>query len=176
MGGELPDTVRVGKIVKPHGLRGDLVVEASTDVAERFAPGSMLTLAGPRERRLEVARCRVHKGLLLVAFAGLESRDDVEGLRGLELVVARQDVPAAPPGSYYYFELVGCACRDESAGDLGRVVDVVEDGGGLILEIERGSRKLLVPFVNAYLVEVDVAGRRIALDLPPGLIETCEST
>jgi 16S rRNA processing protein RimM len=70
---------------------------------------------------------------------------------------------------------VGCRCRDGRYGELGRVAEVVEDGGGLLLEIESPGRHLLVPFVRAFLKSVDVTAGEIELDLPEGLIEACES-
>jgi len=84
-------------------------------------------------------------------------------------------VTPAPAGSYYYFELAGCLCRDTNHGELGRVCEVIEDGGGLLLEVRAGERLLLVPFVEEYVAAVDVAGRRIDLQLPNGLLETCTS-
>jgi 16S rRNA processing protein RimM len=106
----------------------------------------------------------------------MPDRTSVEGLRGLELTVERADVPEAPAGSFYHFELLDCACHDRAVGELGTVRAIHEDGGGLLLEIERGDRRVLVPFVDAFLVRVDVAARRIDLDLPPGLVDVCAST
>ncbi|HSM52451.1 MAG TPA: ribosome maturation factor RimM, partial [Thermoanaerobaculia bacterium] len=112
---------------------------------------------------------------LLVELAGLTDRDAAEELRGCWLEVPAAAVPPAPEGSFYFFELVGCRCHDRLAGDLGEVVDLLEDGGGLLLLLERPGARLLVPFVERFLLRVDPAGRRIELDLPPGLVETCTS-
>jgi 16S rRNA processing protein RimM len=174
-GQALPDTVVVGRVVRPHGLAGEVVVVVESDVEERFAPGASVRL-GARGRLLEVATARPFGDRLLVRFAGLEDRDAVEGLRGVELTVARAAVPAAPAGSFYRFELLDCSCRDAREGELGRVIAIHEDGGGLLLEIASAERKVLVPFVDAFIVEVDVAARRIELDLPPGVVDACAST
>lgn len=90
------------------------------------------------------------------------------------LEVPRSEVPEAPAGTYYHWQLLGCRCRAGSE-DLGTVVEVVEDGGGLLLICESEGRKVPVPFVAEFLREVDVAGGRIELDLPPGLLEACAS-
>jgi 16S rRNA processing protein RimM len=88
--------------------------------------------------------------------------------------VPRSEVPPAPPGTYYQYELLGCLCSNE--GELlGRVVEVVEDGGGLMLIVAGEGRRVPVPFVQAFLREVDVAAGRIDLALPPGFLEACES-
>ena len=172
---DLPEVVVVGRAVRPHGLAGDVVVEVESDVAERFAPGSEVRL-GAQGRFLEIVASRPFGDRLLVRFAGFEDRTSVERLRGLELTVPLDAVPAAPPGSFYHFELIDCVCSDAREGELGRVRAIHEDGGGVLLEVEREARKVLVPFVEPFIVRVDVAARRIELDLPPGLVDVCAST
>jgi 16S rRNA processing protein RimM len=177
---DLPETVAVGRVLRPHGVRGEVVVEKLSDVPGRFKKGSRLT--GVREgeppRQLTVAAGRPHKSGAVVRFEGCEDRDRAEELRGLDLEVPRAEVPKAPRGTYYQFELLGCSCRNRGE-ELGRVVEVVEDGGGVMLIVEglvEGERRRVpVPFVKAFLRKVDVAAGRIDLALPPGLLETCAS-
>jgi 16S rRNA processing protein RimM len=169
--------VVVGRVLRPHGVRGALLVEPLSDNPRRFAPGSRLTARreGAPGSAVEVAGARPHGRALLVELAGLADRDAAEELRGCWLEVPAAAVPPAPEGSFYFFELVGCRCHDRLAGDLGEVVDLLEDGGGLLLLLERPGARLLVPFVERFLLRVDRAGRRIELELPPGLVETCTS-
>ena len=171
----LPDIVVVGRVSRPHGLRGEVVVEPESDVEERFEPGSTMRL-GRGGRRVEVADSRPFGDRLLVRFAGFEDRTAVEAIRGLELTIERGQVPRAPAGSFYHFELLDCACHDATLGELGTVRALHEDGGGLLLEVEQGERRVLVPFVDAFVIRIDVPGRRIDLDLPPGLVDVCAST
>ena len=171
----LPDSVLVGRVVRPHGLSGEVVVVPATDVEGRFAPGSTLQL-GARGRAVEVLEARPFGDRMLVRFTGVEDRTAAEALRGAELTVSRSEVPEAPAGSFYHFELIDCSCHDAREGDLGRVVAIQEDGGGYLLEVEGDAGRLLVPFVEVFVVRVDVAGRRIELDLPPGLVDLCAST
>lgn len=169
-------TVVVGRVLRPHGVKGESVVEVETDRDDRFATGAELVCElATGARGLVVESSRPHKGRLLVRFTGVSDRDLAEELRGGVLCVSRDSVEAAPEGAYYYFELVGCQVVDATAGVLGAVTDVIEDGGGLLLEVG-GDAGVLVPFVHAYLTRVDVAARRIDVRLPPGLIETCGST
>jgi 16S rRNA processing protein RimM len=88
--------------------------------------------------------------------------------------VPRSEVPEPEPGTYYHWQLLGCRCR-AGEEDLGTVVELLEDGGGLILICEGEGRRVPVPFVGRFLREVDVAEGRIELDLPPGLLEACAS-
>jgi 16S rRNA processing protein RimM len=173
-----PEQVLVGTVLRPHGVRGAVVVEVSSDVPDRFAPGSELT-ATPRAgavRSLVVETGAPHGRSFRVRFEGVATREQAEQLRGASLTVPGAAVPEAPGGSYYVFELAGCHCFDRRAGELGTVADVVADGGGWLVVVERpdGSR-LPLPFVERYVVTVDRGRSRIEWDLPEGLIETCAS-
>lgn len=187
--GDLPQAVLVGTILRPHGIKGEVTVALWSDYDRRFAPGVELQATAPappsrpptpgrpaatiRQRLLRVERATPHKGGLRVAFAGIADREAAESLRGLELWVPLSEVPAPPAGAYYVFELIGCRCFDERDGDIGIVVDVQEDGGGTLLEVEKDGRRVALPFVEAFLVRVDRAARRIDLRLPEGLLPTC---
>jgi 16S rRNA processing protein RimM len=177
---DLPARVTVGRVLRPHGVQGDVVVEVLSDVPGRLDPGSRLiaTRGKEPERTLTVASSQAHKTGARVRFQGVEGRDGAESLRNLSLEVERSAVPAAEPGTYYYYELLGCRCYDGER-DLGTVVDLEEDGGGLLLIAELigdyGAQRVPVPFVEKFLREVDVARGRIVVDLPPGLLEVCAS-
>ena len=175
------EMVTVGAVLRAHGLRGEVLVAADSDNPDRFGAGAELFAeVGGRLRRLEVATSRPHRGMRLVRFADVADRDGAEALRGAALVVTEDQVPAAGDGDFYYFQLVGCRVVDRKLGDLGEVVEVVEDGGGVLLEVAAGpgdgGRSVLVPFANALLPEIDVGRRLIGSDLPEGLLETCGST
>jgi 16S rRNA processing protein RimM len=184
---DLPERVLVARVLRPHGVRGEVVVETLSDVPGRLEPGSALLLADAEGKpavpaglprlppTIEVESARPHKGTVLVRFAGLGDRDGAEALRGVHLAVERAEVPPPPAGTYYHYELVGCRCF-EGDRELGTVAEVAEDGGGLLLIVEREGRRLPVPFVARFLKEVDVAAGEIRLELPPGLVETCAST
>jgi 16S rRNA processing protein RimM len=181
----LPETVLVGTILRPHGIRGEVTVALWSDNDRRFRPGvefratppeaspSPPSAASRRARQLRIERCSAFKGGLRVAFAGIADRDAAESLRGLELRVPLADVPEAPEGAYYVFELVGCRCFEERDGEIGTVVDIQEDGGGILLEVEKAGMRSVLPFVEAFLIRVDREGRRIDFRLPEGLLETC---
>jgi 16S rRNA processing protein RimM len=189
----LPETVLVGTILRPHGIQGEVTVALWSDNEDRFAPGvefqatppaasrpiaagapSAAPAAGARRGRLlRIERCSAYKGGLRIAFAGVDDRDAAEGLRGLELRVPLADVPEAPSGSYYVFELIGCSCFDERDGEIGTVVDIQEDGGGTLLEVEKDGTRSVLPFVETFVIAIDRERRRIDLRLPEGLLATC---
>jgi len=157
-----------------------VVVEPSTELPERFEPGSELWVThgtdDPRPiRRLRVVGSRPHRSLLLVRFEGLEDRNAVEELRGMALEAEPVTDARLEEGTFFRYQLEGCRCRDRLHGELGSVVSLVEDGGGLLLIVEGSRGRIPIPFVRELLIEVDIEGGRIEVELPPGLIESCAS-
>lgn len=171
------DGIAVGRVLRPHGLKGEVVVEVLSDRPERFAPGAVLTLvrAGRAPEQASVVAARPHPSGLRVTLSGHRDRDAADTLRGAFLEVPSAGLAPAPPGAFYPHDLIGYACRDRCEGDLGVIRDVVADGGGMLLVIEGAGRELLVPFVESFVTAADRAARRLDLDLPEGLVETCAS-
>ncbi len=164
----------VGQIARPHGVRGEVVVEVRTDEPqERFAVGSVLqtdpTAAGP----LTVVESRPHLGRLLVTFEGIADRDAADGLRTVLLCVDSTDVaPPEDPDEFSDHELVGLRAGTPSGEDLGEVVRIEHAPANDLLVLRRpDGGSALVPFVKAFVPEVDVAGGRIVLTPPDGLLD-----
>jgi 16S rRNA processing protein RimM len=173
----LPARIGVGRILGPHGVRGAVVIRVDSDNPHRFEEGrEVVALLPGGERHLRILDARPHQGNLLARIEGVEQREEAEELKGVELEVDRDEVPPAPEGTFYFFELVGCRCRDRHEGDLGTVEEILEDGGGLLLVVRDAERRIPIPFVAGFLERVDVAKGEIDLNLPPGLVETCAST
>ena len=177
---DLPERVAVGRVLRPHGVRGEVVVQVLSDVPQRLDPGSSMFAVweGRSPRTLVVETFRPHKSGGMVRFAGIADRDQAEELRDAWLEVDRSQVPAPEEGTYYWYQLLGCRCFDagNDEEDLGEIVDLVEDGGGLLLIVSDGRRQIPIPFVRSFLKNVDVERGRIELELPPGLLEACAST
>ena len=172
------ERVLVGVLVRPHGVRGEAWIHPQTDRSDRFEAGNELWLVprGGGPRRIRLGSARPHRGGFLVTIEGIGQREELDGLRGAALEVARDEVAPPPVGSFWLFDLIGCHCGDRGVGDLGEIVDMVEDGGGWLVVVDRpGGRRLAIPFVERLVVSVDVAARRVEWDLPEGLIESCES-
>lgn len=167
--------VVVGRIGKPHGIRGEVTVDVRTDEPERrFAPGAVLRGVRPETalRSFTVTSTRVHQGTLLVVFAELGDRDAAEAARGTVLHV---DVPAdevpEDPDEYYDHQLEGLAVEDLEGRRLGEVTGLVHGGAQDLLSVRTADgRDALVPFVKALVPEVDLAGRRVVVADRPGLV------
>ena len=168
--------VVVGRIGRPHGIRGEVTVETRTDEPdERFAPGAVLSVDGPVST-LVVERTHWHSGRLLVSFRGVDDRDAAEALRGLLLHVERGvDESPDDPEEYYDSARVDCAVELLDGTPVGSVTDVVHLPGQDLLAIRTpDDRDVLVPFVAVMVPIVDVPGRRIVIDPPPGLLEVAD--
>jgi 16S rRNA processing protein RimM len=171
----------VGRVVKPHGVRGELVIMPSTDSADlRFAVGSVLFVTsrdGSVARSLTVTAARPHTGRLLVCFEGVEGRDAADELRGAVLTADAVALPAIEdPDEFYDHQLEGLAVVTVAGAAVGTVREVLHGAGGELLVIDReGGGEALVPFVSQIVPEVDVPGGRIVLDPPPGLLDDAEA-
>ena len=167
------DRVVIGRVVKPHGLKGEVVVEVLTDFPERFSEGLRVLLSGGglEAREARIAAVRPHLGRVLLTFEDVSDVSTAEALRNAELSVSAADVAARPPGYVYHWEIEGASVVDAKGKPLGRVAELADAGGRplLVVETARGPRD--VPFASPIVVSVDVAGRRVVLDPPPGLLD-----
>lgn len=163
----------VGRIAKAHGISGEVSVEVRTDDPERrFAPGVTLETDPPERGPLTVRATRWHRGRLLVRFAEIADRDGAEGVRGTLLVVDSTSCgPTGDAEEFWDHELVGLTAVDAAGNVLGEVSDVLHPPGGAVLVLARGERETLVPFVAAVVPEVDLAGGRLVVTPPEGLLE-----
>ena len=168
--------ILVGRVARPHGIRGQVVVNPETDfVEERFAAGATLwTHADHGDARLIVATMRVQNGRPVVGFEGFERIEDVERLAGVELRVPAESLQKLDEGSFYQFELVGCAVETTGGARVGEVVRVDGGAGGSLLAIEGPRGEILIPLAVDICVEIDVAAKRIRIDPPEGLLELNE--
>jgi 16S rRNA processing protein RimM len=167
------DTVVVGRIGRPHGVRGEVTVEVRTDDPDlRFAPGAVLRTEPADRGPLTIAACRWHREVLLLAIDGVESREAAEELRNTELHVPVADLPALEdPDVYYDHQLVGLTARLPDGTELGTVSAVRHEGADLLVVRRVEGGELLVPFVTAIVPTVDVPGGVVVVDPPEGLLD-----
>jgi 16S rRNA processing protein RimM len=167
------DTVVVGRIGRPHGVRGEVTVEVRTDDPDlRFAPGAVLRTEPADRGPITIAGRRWHREVLLLSIDGVESREAAEELRDTELHVPVAELPALEdPEDYYDHQLVGLAARLPDGTDLGTVSAVRHEGADLLVVRRVEGGELLVPFVTAIVPTVDVAGGFLVVDPPEGLLD-----
>lgn len=165
-----------GVAVRAHGLRGELAVHVHTDSPdERFAVGAVLRgrRAGEPDRTLTVESARRHGEKLLVRFVEVPDRDAAEAMRGTRLLVDAAELPLPDdPEEFHVHQLEGLRAELNDGTVVGTVRDVVHGPGGELLVLRRADLPdALVPFVRAIVPTVDVAGGRVVLTPPEGLLD-----
>jgi 16S rRNA processing protein RimM len=168
--------VVVGRVGRPHGLRGEVTVEVRTDDPDhRFLAGTSLETVPPERGPLIVATARWHSGRLLVRFADVGDRDAAEALRDIVLAIDSDQLgPLADPEEFYDHDLIGLSVVTLAGEHVGSVADVLHHGQDTLVVEGAGPRRgaeILVPFVAAIVPEVDVTGGRLVIDPPAGLLD-----
>ena len=158
--------VCVARIGAAHGVRGAVKLWTFTEdplAVQNYGP--LMTKDGARQ--FEIASVRAAKDHLVATFKGVASRNDAEKLNGIELYVPREKLPATDDDEYYHADLIGLAAVNDADEPLGRVVAIHNFGAGDIIEIAppKGPTMLL-PFTNAVVPTVDLAGGRVVIELP----------
>ncbi|RFU19967.1 ribosome maturation factor RimM [Geodermatophilus marinus] len=173
-----PDTVVVGRIGRPHGVRGEVTVEVRTDDPDlRFAPGAALLTEPAGRGPLTVTGSRWHREVLLLSVEGpggrpVDSREAAEELRDTLLHVPVAELPPLEdPDAYYDHQLVGLTARLPDGTELGEVVAVRHEGADLLVVRRVDGGELLVPFVTAIVPTVDLPGGALVVDPPEGLLD-----
>lgn len=168
------DLVVVGRLARPHGLRGELSVEVLTDFPDRFVPGLALVatdVPGGRRRELVVSAVRPNGDRLLVTFEGVASRTAADELRGYDLAVPKGSEAPRPEGFVYHFDVEGCRAVDRQGRELGVVTGLADVAGRSLLELRTPGGPRDVPFVEPIVVSVDLERRIVVLDPPAGLLD-----
>jgi len=162
----LDGKVLVGKIVRAHGIKGDVYVHPFTDNPDRFSKGNLLQL--PDGNILEIARATKHatKNLFRVHFKDVETRNQAEELIGKNLYVNESDLPELDEGEFYIFQLIGLNVYDLKGNSLGVVKDLLQTGGVDVLRISiTGEKKeLLIPFSREFVKMIDITERKLVID------------
>lgn len=167
----------IGRVVKSHGIRGELVVEIRTDAPdERFASGVILagkTKGSSEVHEYTITGAREHSGRLLLTLRGIADRTAADAMRGTLFVVDSADLPRGDdPDEFYDHELEGLTAKLIDGTELGTVAEVLHSAAGELLSVRTISdREVLVPFVAAIVPEVSVAGGYLIIDPPDGLLE-----
>ena len=153
------ETVKIGKIVNTHGLKGELKIIPSTHfIEERFGKGaSILIRKDSVHVHAKVERMRADRGMVYVVLEGLNDINAVEIYKGCDVFVDKAD-------------LMDCEVYTRDAVYVGRVVDVIETGANAVLRVQRESDSVLIPYVKAVVTAVDVEEKRIEIEAMEGLL------
>lgn len=155
----------IGKIVAPHGVRGDIRILPLTERPEQFLKLKQLLLADGR--RLSIKHARFHKRMLLASVAEISSMNEAELLRGQEVLIDAAELPALEEGRYYVADLVGLPVFSTDGVQIGVFKDALDTGSNDVYVIAvPGERDILLPALKIYVHEINVPEKRIVVTLP----------
>ena len=166
------DLVVVARVARPHGRRGEVILNLETDFPEqRFAPGNRLMVRrGADSETLVVRSVWFMKARPVVGFEGFESIDDAETLAGRELRIPADELAELPEGVFYHHDLVGCSVETADGEPVGEVVAVEGSGEASRLVVESPRGEELIPLAADMVPLVDTQARRIVIAAPDGLL------
>ncbi len=163
------DLVTIGRVVKPQGRKGEVLTQPFSDRPDRFPSLRRAFVPGPEggAREVRVTSCWPHKGRFVLKLEGVDSIDDAERYRGLELRIAEEDLAPLPAGSYYHHQLRGLQVEDPGGAVLGTVADLMETGGEATVLVVRGAQgEILIPLADSFVKRVDLAAGRLVAVKP----------
>jgi 16S rRNA processing protein RimM len=165
-----PVFLAVGKLRRPHGVHGEMLMDVLTDFPERLHPG-MLLYVGPKHQLLRLHGLRQHGSALLVTFDGYETPEKVGELRNHLAYVTAADRPPLPEGEYYHHQLIGLKVVSEQGENLGVVTEIFATGANdvYVVRPELGG-EILIPAVDEFILAVDLERGEIRVHLSPGLL------
>lgn len=161
----------IGRIAKPQGIRGEVVVTIDTDFPSRFFDEDTFLLRKPGEAPTEypIDHVRPHKDRVVIKFQHCNSRNDAEQLRGMEIVIPEEDRITDDEDFFYYDELEDMVVLDEQGNTVGTVQSVMMVPGRDVLVVVSGSREVLIPFAADICYEVNRETRTVRVRMPDGL-------
>jgi 16S rRNA processing protein RimM len=168
--------VVIARLIRPQGRRGEILADILTDFPEKFSERRQVWVSGTNQprRELELESCWMHKGRVVLKFAGIGSISEAETLAGMLVEIPRSQRIPLELGSFYVSDLVGSELFDLSSGRVAvGVVEDVEQGlaSAPLLIVRKADRQFEIPFAAEYVVRFDAAQRVLEMKLPPGLLE-----
>lgn len=172
-----PARLVVGRVVRPHGIHGEVLVQVLSDAPERFSPGAKLAAGDPEDPPatglldLEIVAGRLHQGRMLLRLAGYKDRDAVERLRGLLLSIPFEEARPLEDDEFWPHQLVGLQVVDQEGRHRGVVAEVLPGAAQDLLAVRRPDGGTALVPAAAALVTVELEARRVVVQALPGLLE-----
>jgi len=169
----MDDLVAIAKIVRPRGLRGEVVADVLTDFPERFDGLKDVTLLSPDKgsEGLKIENFWFQNNRVVLKFEGIDRVEDAERLRDAEVCIPEAEAVELEEDEFFDWQLQGCSVETPDGETIGEVREVMRTGGTEILVVENVDREYLIPFAGTICTEVDVENKVIRIDPPEGLLE-----
>ena len=160
-------TVAIGRIVKPHGLKGEVKVYPLTNLEDLFEEDEDVIIFNPKsgwKKRAEIEKVRKMNKLMILKLSGYDLRNDAERLRGYEIRLEKSRLPEIGEWEYYVFQLIDCEVFYEDGSRIGKIVDVIETGSNdvIVVEDEEGEEEIF-PMIRDYVVKLDLDEKKVVV-------------
>ncbi len=167
------DLITIAKLVKPRGLRGEIVADILTDFPERFDNLKRVAIVHPNGEttEIEIEKFWFQKNRIVLKFAGFDSIEAAETLRGSEICVTEAEAVELEDDEFFDWELIDCAVETVEGTRIGTVREVMRTGGTEILVVAGETKEYLIPFAEAICISVDIEKKLIKVDAPEGLLD-----
>lgn len=160
----------VGKLRRPHGVHGEIIMDVLTDFPERLKPGRKM-LVGDRRLPVQIRSVRGHDQALLIAFKGYDTPEQAGELRNQILYATAADQPPLEEGEYYHHQLIGLTVFDEQGNLLGELAEIMETGANDVYVVRPESgHEILLPAIDEVILEINLEKKSMSVHLLPGLI------
>ena len=167
--------LKVGKIVNSHSLKGEVKVISSTDFEEeRFKKGSKLLITRGNQliREVVVESYRNHKNFLLVKFEEIDSVEEAEKLKNLQIKIDSTEVGELEENEFYFHEIIGCQVFDENDKNLGEIIDILTPGANDVWVIKgENGKEILIPYIEDVVKQIDITNKKVNIEVMEGLID-----
>ena len=165
-----PVFLAVGKIRRPHGVHGDLLVELLTDFPERLVEGKVV-YQGEKHRELKIRSKRTHLSGLILGFEGINTPEEAGQFRNQILYVSTRDIPQPAEGEYFFHQLIDLLVVEESGNELGTLTEVFKTGANDVYVVtDSTGREILLPAIKDVVKSIDLKKHRMVVHLLPGLV------
>ncbi len=163
------EKILIGKITSAVGLKGEVKVYNYSDSIEIYENTPQVYVD---DTLMEIQNVRTQKNMVVLKLSGFADRNEAERARGRQIFVTEEDLPQLPPGQYYVRDLIGMEVVTDEGEALGEVSDVIQNTAQDIFEVKRpNGKKVLIPKVDAYVLDIDAGERRITVHLQEGLLD-----
>ena len=162
------EKINKGQIVNAVGLKGEVKVYNYSDSQERYYDLQTVYLD---DKLYEIEKVRFQQHLVILKFKGVDDRNAAESLKGKYLNITEADLKELPEGTYYIRDLIGVLVVLESGEVLGTLTNVLQNFAQDLYEIDVNGKKVLLPAVNEFVLDVDLESRRVTVRLPEGLLD-----
>jgi len=168
---QLDDWIEAGAIVRPHGLKGEVVVDLARDLLEVVTESLEVRVTGRREgeRVLTVERARDHKARKVVQFKGVSTLEDAEALRGWSVWLTREQIGPLEEDRWFVQDIVGIDVYTDGDEYLGKLAEVMHMPGNDVYVVRKGEKEILLPVIDDVIRSVDIDSGRMVIHLMEGL-------